>query len=188
MMDMKVTRFFFKSLFKSEILTRRSITFPDNGSDVSDNAAIDAYTRIYTYYISTSFSLWILFCMSENGLSGMAVALFCCCGCWWRWWSFLVTIGRTIARVCGILDCALISASCPRRVSEAVLDNLTVGFFGAMPAFPVEFRVASPRCNSEALFSLTFHYDSFVIIPSSTVQCFVTSCTASMIINDRCVL
>lgn len=116
---------------------------------------------ICTYYISTSFSLWILFCMSDNGLSGMAVALFCCCGCWWRWWSFLVTIGRTIARVCGILDCALISASCPRRVSEAVLDNLTVGFFGAMPAFPVEFRVASPRCNGEALFSFTFHYDSF---------------------------
>jgi hypothetical protein len=38
-------------------------------------------------------------------------------------------------------------------VSDAVLDSFTAGFFGAMPAFPVEFRVASPRCNGEALFS-----------------------------------
>jgi len=128
-------------------------------------------TRTYTYYISTSFSLWIPFCMSENGLSCTVIALFCCCGCWWRWWSFLVTIGRMIARVCGILDCALISASCPRRVSEAVLDNLTVGFFDVIPAFPVEFRVASPRCNREALFFVMFHYDSFVIIFPSTVLC-----------------
>lgn len=114
---------------------------------------------LYVYiFISTSFSFWILFCMmSDSGLSGMlGAALFCCgccCCCWWRcWWSLLATIGRTSARVCGILDWALISASCPRRVSEAVLDNLTTGFFGAIPAFPVEFRVASPRCNSEVLF------------------------------------
>lgn len=191
MIDIKKWRdsFFFLSLNQIEIilLAKRSIKCLDNVLMwVIMLQSMPIHIHIYTYYISTSFSLWIPFCMSDNGLSGTVVALFCCCDCWWRWWSFLVTIGRTIARVCGILDCALISVSCPRRVSEAVLDNLTVGFFGVMPAFPVEFRVASPRCNSKALFSLTFHYDSFVIIIlPSTVQCFMTSCIASMIINNN---
>jgi len=128
------------------------------------------YLCTYYIFISTSFSLWILFCMmSDSGLSGMLVAaLFCCCCCWWRcWWSLLGTIGRTSARVCGILACALISASCPRRVSEAVLDNLTAGFFGVIPAFPVEFRVASPRCNSEALLRFIMIHSSWYFSPSS---------------------
>ena len=113
--------------------------------------------------------------MSDDGLIALLTALVCrrCC-CRWSFFALLLARAATNARACcTILVCARrgTSASCARLVSDAVLDNFVVAFFVVTPALPVEFLVASPRCNGEALFVLIhrWSFSNSVVLFFSTI-------------------